>query len=84
MGPWIPGRRYPSLVSSIYSYVRKKGFVFSRELLANLFSLKTKPFVILAVFLGREKQNSLNYLPKQWVRQVIMGALNLSCAARLE
>ena len=27
----------PSLVNSIYTYVRKKGFVFSWELLANLF-----------------------------------------------
>lgn len=46
----------PSLVNSIYTYVRKKGFVFSRELLANLFlSLKTKPFVILAGISGTGK-----------------------------
>ena len=46
----------PSLVNSIYTYVRKKGFVFSWELLANLFlSLKTKPFVILAGISGTGK-----------------------------
>ncbi|MGG2028727.1 DUF3578 domain-containing protein [Gottfriedia sp. S16(2024)] len=56
---YIPSKE---LIEHIYSYIKSKGFIYSKEEVINLFlSLKTKPFVILSGISGTGKTKMVQW-----------------------
>lgn len=66
------------LVKHIYSYIKSKGFLYSRKEIINLYlSLKTKPFVILSGISGTGKTKMVQWFAESLAATEDNGQFNL-------